>query len=185
MLSKSHKLPKHRSLTFTSVNYDVSYRFTFISLISPYLISNLRLMGDLSAGPRQDKSTALLKKSYVLYTWFYFLKASAIRPTSTKLVKFAFLPTTRSLYTLTKAPMAHKTNSKEQFVFRFFKLHLSVATRLRGEDSLASFDQGLLALKAARVVFPKFSTNLLLLKRSRLGLTISDSTFLDFSSFSS
>lgn len=87
------------------------------------------------------------------------------------------------MYTLTKAPMAHKTNSMEQFVFRFFKLNLSVATRLQGRDRLCSFDQGLLALKAARVVFPKFSTNVLLLKRSRLGLTIADSDFLNFSTF--
>lgn len=181
---QSKTLKNPHQLGFINVNYDVSYRFTFISLISPYLVSNLRLSGVTPPEPRADKSTALLKKSYVLYTWFYFLKASAIRPTSTKLVKFSFLPTTRSLYTLTKAPMAHKTNSKEQFVFRFFKLHLSVATRLRGSDRLVSFDQGLLALKAARVVFPKFSTNLLLLKRSRLGLTITDSSFLDFASFS-
>jgi hypothetical protein len=70
-------------------------------------------------------------------------------------------------------------------VFRFFKLHLSVATRLQGPDRLRSFDQGMLALKAARVIFPRFSTNLLLLKRSRLGLTIADSEFLNFATFRS
>jgi len=55
------------STNFINVNYDVSYRFTFISLISPFLISNFR-SGGVGPQPRNDNTVALVKKSYTLYT---------------------------------------------------------------------------------------------------------------------
>lgn len=48
--------------------------------------------------------------------------------TKNKSIKFSFLPIKRKSYTLTKAPMAHKTNSKEQFVFKFYKFKASIKT---------------------------------------------------------
>jgi ribosomal protein S10 len=54
------------------------------------------------------------------------------------MIKFAFLPIKRKSYTLTKAPMAHKTNSKEQFVFKFFKFKACIQTRFTIDGSLSS-----------------------------------------------
>jgi hypothetical protein len=87
------------------------------------------------------------------------------------------------MYTLTKAPMAHKTNSKEQFVFRFFKLKMSMATRFQNNETIQSLNGGALTIYTAKQSFPKFSTNFLLLKRSQLGITIKDTHFFNFSYF--
>ena len=105
----------------------ITYRFSFTSLISPYLVTDLRIHSITSSPSTPKKSTILLKQSYLLFTWFYYLKEAKTGSSSTKaFIRFAFLPTRRTMYTLTKAPMAHKTNSKEQFVFRVFKFKISI-----------------------------------------------------------
>ena len=40
----------------------------------------------------------------------------------------SILPSKRSLYTFQKAPMAHKTNSKEQFMFKFYFFKFTKST---------------------------------------------------------
>ena len=145
----------------------VTYRFTFVSLISPFLLKDLRLLTVTSSPTTFKKSTALMKQSYLLFTWFYYLKESKVQnglKTSAS-IKFAFLPVRRTMYTLTKAPMAHKTNSKEQFVFRFFKFSTSIKTRYTYMNNPKTLNNGLLALLLAQRSFPIFETNVLLIKR--------------------
>lgn len=95
-------------------------------------------------------------------------------------IKFSILPITRKSYTLTKAPMAHKTNSKEQFVFKFYKFKTSIKTYFIATYKLNSVDSSLLALLLTRSIFPIFGTNLLLLKYYSITLTMSDVRFLNY-----
>jgi hypothetical protein len=161
------------------------YQFTFISLISPYLLSDLRIH-DISSSPsKASKATSLVKQSYLLFTWFYYLKESKIvnqsLTESTKNpILFSFLPVRRKAYTLTKAPMAHKTNSKEQFVFRYFKFKMSINTRFLHNDFVDSINLGLLSILLSKNHFPFFETNLLLLKNYTLTFPLSDLNFFNF-----
>jgi len=103
--------------------------------------------------------------------------------TKNKVIKFAFLPIRRKSYTLTKAPIAHKTNSKEQFVFKFYKFKASVHTYYTVSNRLISVDQGLEALIMTKRTFPFFETNVLLLKTATVVLSLSDSTYFDYNNY--
>ena len=163
----------------------IIYRFTFISLIAPYLLSDLRISNITYSPSTPKKSTALLKQSYLLFTWFFYLKESKVQGggLANNVIKFAFLPVRRTMYTLTKAPMAHKTNSKEQFVFRFFKFKTSIKSFFTQSKSAASVDQSLLALFLIKSSFPVFETNLLLLKHYTIIIQLSDTKFFSYYTF--
>lgn len=164
--------------------YSVVYNFTFVSLIAPYLLNDLRLSNISNAPSTPGKSTILIKQSYLLFTWFYYLKTSVMKTkTKNKVIKFAFLPIRRKSYTLTKAPIAHKTNSKEQFVFKFYKFKASVHTYYTVSNRLISVDQGLEALIMTKRTFPFFETNVLLLKTAKVVLSLSDSTYFDYNNY--
>jgi hypothetical protein len=164
--------------------YGVVYNFTFVSLIAPYLLNDLRISNVTSAPSTPNKSTILLKQSYLLFTWFYYLKTSVMQnKTKNKAIKFSFLPIRRKSYTLTKAPMAHKTNSKEQFLFKFYKFKASIKTHFITSYRLTSVDQSLLALLMTKKTFPFFETNVLLLKHSTIYLSMSDSRYFNYFEF--
>jgi hypothetical protein len=99
------------------------------------------------------------------------------------MIKFSFLPIKRKSYTLTKAPMAHKTNSKEQFVFKFFKFKACIKTRFTIDGGLVSVNHSLLALLLTKSIFPVFETNLLLLKHYKVFLLMSDVNFFSYYKF--
>jgi len=163
----------------------IAYKFRFVSLISPYLLSDLRVFNITSSPSTPKKSTLLLKQSYLLMTWFYYLKESQFKPqgkTENRL-KFTFLPTRRTMNTLTKAPMAHKTNSKEQFVFRTFRFKVSIKTFFASTSAPLSVDAALAALYMTKSIFPVFETNLLLLKNYTIILKMHDSGYFNYHTF--
>lgn len=162
--------------------YDVIYNFTFVSLIAPYLLNNLRLSTITSSASKPLKSTILLKQSYLIFTWFYYLSTSSMK-TKNKSILFSFLPIKRKSYTLTKAPMAHKTNSKEQFVFKFYKFKACIKTWFTNDAKLSSVDGSLLALLLTKSIFPVFETNLLLLKHYTIYLTFYDKNYFNYAHF--
>lgn len=166
----------------TSSKPDIIYRFKFTSLISPYLLTDLRLSHITSSPSTKNKSTILLKQSYLLLTWFYYLKNQKTieQANVRKLLKFAFLPTKRTIYTLTKAPMAHKTNSKEQFVFRIFKFTTSIHTNFMYHTHPDTIDSALLILFLTKSTFPIFETNLLFLKNYTFVLKLQDSKYFNY-----
>ena len=164
---------------------NIVYKFKFASLISPYLISDLRLHQTTASDAFSKKPTLLLKQSYLLLTWFYYLKHSTVVKNRDvrKLIKFAFLPTRRTSYTLIKAPMAHKTNSKEQLVFRVFYFTTSIKTDFKFSNQPNSLQSALLVLFLTRSLFPIFETNLLLLKSYVFTLKMSDSRYFNYNRF--
>ena len=187
MYSSFHKnvnLLKTTNNSFLSNNNIITYNFTFISLIAPFLLNNLRLSTISSNLTPSRKTKLLIKQSYLILTWFYYLTIST---TQTKKdlnsLTFSFLPLRSKSYTLTKAPMAQKTRSKEQFHFKFYVFKVSVHTKLINEYSLYSLDQTLLAFLVTKSVFPVFETNLLLLKNYILNLRFYDNNFFNYHTF--
>jgi hypothetical protein len=126
------------------------------------------------------KSTILVKQSYLIMTWLYYLTFTVKQKDENRVIEFAFLPIRRKMYTLTKAPMAHKTNSKEQIVFKFYKFKVSIKSNFLTEYSLKSIDQGLLSLLNAKSLFPVFDTNLLFLKNYNIQTLLTDKTFFNY-----
>ena len=60
--------------------------------------------------------------------------------------------------------MAHKTNSKEQFLFKFYNFKFSFSLSPHESFVPSSIRQGAYVLLLTRRLFPVFETNLLALK---------------------
>jgi hypothetical protein len=79
--------------------------------------------------------------------------------------------------------MAHKTNSKEQFMFKFyfFKFSISITTPL--EEIPSSINSSVSAYYIMKSTFPCFETNLLLLKYYEISSLYKEKFFFDFFTF--
>ena len=60
--------------------------------------------------------------------------------------------------------MAHKTNSKEQFLFKFYNFKFSFELRVSQRSLSSTYFQGAYILMLTRDLFPTFETNILFLK---------------------
>ena len=89
----------------------------------------------------------------------------------------AILPSRRSLYTLQRAPMAHKTNSKEQFLVKTYNFTFSFKVPTPVESFVTSQEACAHALVLTKRLFPVFETNLLSLKYYLVSYNHSDSRF--------
>lgn len=76
--------------------------------------------------------------------------------------------------------MAHKTNSKEQFVFRIFKFTTSIQTNFMYHKHPNSIDSALLILFLTKSTFPIFETNLLFLKNYTFVLKLQDPLYFNY-----
>jgi len=76
--------------------------------------------------------------------------------------------------------MAHKTNSKEQFVFRTFRFKVSIKTYFSAKGAPSSVNAGLLALFTTKALFPVFETNLLLLKNYNIVIKLHDPRYFNY-----
>ena len=87
----------------------------------------------------------------------------------------AILPSRRSLYTLQRAPMAHKTNSKEQFLVKTYHFTFSFQVPTPVESMATSQSACAHAMVLTKRLFPVFETNLLSLKYYLISYNHSDS----------
>ena len=153
----------------------VRYELAFSSIIAP---STSRVGLTPQGNARSPLPRRLLvKRSYLLISWVYYLSASLTKAEADFKPKIAILPARSSLYTLTKAPMAHKTNSKEQFRFKFynfkFSLNLKVVSRLVPKSAVHTAH----ALSIVKQTFPVFETNSLFLKNYSVTYPSKDNNF--------
>ena len=92
-------------------------------------------------------------------------------------IRFFVLPTQAQVYTLTKAPIAHKSNSKEQYKFVFYLLRVSFTNCTFTDGTIFSVSQGLVFLLNAKKSIPFFSSNLMTLKNSFVKTQLTDLNF--------
>jgi hypothetical protein len=85
------------------------------------------------------------------------------------------MPKKTTIFTLTKAPIAHKTNSKEQYKFRFFLFKISYNDIL--DDNLQNFNQLLLVFLLHKQKFNYFETNLFFLKNYYFCYSLKNTSF--------
>lgn len=117
-----------------------------------------------------------LKQSYIILSWFYYLRVINSENVLENL-KFFVLPVRKQIYTLTKAPIAHKTWSQEQYKFQFYYIRISFHDSFFTAEKPESFNQALLFLIVIKKFPPFLASNLLILKHFRVVLNISDVNF--------
>ena len=118
-----------------------------------------------------------VKKSCLMFLWLenlFFLKFSSLKK---KKMKIRNLKTKRNHITFTKAPMAHKTNSKEQFSQKFFFFNLSYSIFLEKNLIKNSFIFGKHFSKIFSQKFFLLETNFLFSRSATLSFPVIDSEF--------
>ena len=76
--------------------------------------------------------------------------------------------------------MAHKTNSKEQFLFKYYNFKLSANLTLEPRFIPSSSAEAALALRIVEDKFPVFETNVLFLKYARILYPFSSNRFFQY-----
>lgn len=159
-------------------NY-ATFNFFFISLISPHILTNVRFLFNVN----NKEKKLLLKQSYILLTWFYYLNFLKQSTNTKNKIKIFVAPLFKKKFTLTKAPMAHKNWSKEQYKFQFFKFRISFNIFLKDENNLTSLNNALLFIFLIKKTFPQFETNLFFLKNVTFSLFTTDPIYFNYNKF--
>lgn len=73
--------------------------------------------------------------------------------------------------------MAHKTNSKEQFLFKFYNFKFSFSLKTNPKLAPATISQGAHSLSITKELFPVFETNMLFLKSYEVSYPVHDKNF--------
>jgi len=153
----------------------IRYSFRFVSLVSPSTSSSdsSSTVSPYSPLPKR----LLVKKSYLILSWLYYMTTSDASLKNRRRPRIAILPPTKSMYTLTKAPMAHKTNSKEQFLFKFYNFKFSFSLKTSSKLAPSTVAQGAHSLSITKKLFPVFETNMLFLKSYEISYPVHDKSF--------
>lgn len=162
-----------------SLNKKIKYSFLFVSLVSPFLVNNLRLMFYKT----EKEKKVLVKQSYMMLTWFYYMSFLNQKNDDKYKLKFFILPTKKKIFTLTRAPMAHKNWSKEQYKFQFYKFQISFVSSFKQTNSLNSLNASLMFVILSKKFFPNFETNLMFLKTLNIFFYAQDKNFFNYNSF--
>ena len=169
-----YSLNKNNKPFFKKKLKSIRYSLSFISIISPNTIASVRIFFRTN---NTFKNKILIKQSYMLLTWLYYLKNNSTKVDDVKIPSFFIQPTKQTKFTLIKSPMAHKTFSQEQFMFRFYKLTISFNSP-SNELFIKNINNGLLFSFFLRNMFNSFETNFFFLKRIRYNIYISDKDFM-------
>lgn len=153
------------------------YGFFFTSIISPFIINNARLL-TFNLNQYNEKKI-LIKQSYILLTWFYYMSILNFK-TDKKKLKIAILPKKTKKFTLTKSPMAHKNWSKEQYIFSYFRFKISFKSFFKIESYLTSLNQISLFLFLTKNNINSFETNIFFLKYFQSILFFKDALFFNY-----
>lgn len=176
MITKNFLSKSHESAEIVT---PISFNFLFVSLFSPYIIDNSKTFFNTT---NVTKKKIVLKESYMILSWFYYLRN--ITPQAAgKDLRFFVLPVKYQVYTLTRAPIAHKTWSREQFKFHYYFIRISFNKSILVDESLVNFNQILFFILLIKNKLPIFETNLLFLKTLRLLFFVSDKTYFNYRKF--
>jgi len=160
------------------------YKVYFVSSIPAHNLGSATLYNyDAWSKNNQLPSKLSIKKSYLIMSWFNQFSFSKSSPTTKKSTHFATLPATRSKYTLTKAPMAHKTNSKEQYEFRFYYTVATLNFNLKSDNFVNSVNAATLSIILCKQALPLLATSVLLIKYYTITYYFNDCNFYNYAQF--
>ena len=124
-------------------------------------------------------SKILVKQSYVLLVWFFYLTSISVGKDKSTVPGFFVYPKKVTKFTIIKAPMAHKTFSQEQFSFSSYSFGLTLSMDLRTplayhKDAVVHFCAYFSSLNFF------YGTNMLLLKSLKIFFLIKDRNFFSY-----
>jgi hypothetical protein len=156
-----------------------TYSFRFSSIITPGALTSIRLLNRADSNPLKNKF--LIKQSYMILTWVLYLRNSTLTSNEryNKRLRrpgFFIYPKKQFKFTNLKAPMAHKTFSQEQYMFKFY--YLSISFKVASSPHLLSVNKSLYFLLSQRRFYAFYGTNLFFLKRFTLVVSAMDRQFL-------
>jgi len=114
-----------------------------------------------------------------MLSWFFFLNFFNKK---TKKISFAILPKSSKKFTHTRAPMAHKTFSKEQFMYKFFTFKI-VFNNFFPDVRYLNINTILYLILLAKQNFYSFETNLAFLKNFTIFYYFNELTFFNYHFF--
>ena len=132
----------------------------------------------------------LVKQSYIFMVWVNYLCAQKFthdRGSSTaKSPAFFIYPKKNYKTTITKAPMAHKTYSQEQFMVRFYNFSITFHSDYVGghRGTLDSVNKSSYFASFLRKAVPFTGTNMLFVSKYRLVFGSKDNSFFSLNCFS-
>ena len=168
----------YKTAVQSSKKHKFNYSLKFTSLISPSTITNLSLLESTTNGNEKHKKL-LVKQSYILLIWILYLKGKYSNFDDNQQVP-SFFVHKKSRYKTTKlkTPMAHKTFSQEQFLFKFYSLSISFSSAQNTKALSKGTNASIYVTLLLRNSMPSFSTNLLFLKSLKLTLSAFDTKFM-------
>ena len=179
MLNNYNKLiSKEKNFNRRKLKYTLNY----VSLLPPVSTRSTRLYDHIQTN-KVYTNKLLVKQSYLLATWLYYLSQNSSLSSNTLLAStykrpgFFVQPIRIYKTTMTKAPMAHKTFSQEQFLVKFYKLSLSFNLPSTEKKSSISINNSIYLLLSFRNSNLSFSSNMFFLRRTNFSLNVSDSSF--------
>jgi hypothetical protein len=132
------QLIKTKSLVRPTKFFSTKHTIKFSSLYLPSSVKDIRLYFRSNTGPNSYldmdyKKKILVKQSYILLVWMYYLTNKASVDSSENntcnlrgvIPSFFVYPTRNYKTTVQKAPMAHKTFSQEQYMIRYYYLSIT------------------------------------------------------------
>ena len=115
-----------------------------------------------------------------MLTWFYYLNFIQKNSKTKNKIKIFILPVKNNKFTLTKAPMAHKNWSKEQYKFQYYKFLLKFNFFLSEKNNLTSINSSLIFILLTKKNFPNLETNILFLKNIQFFFFLKDKTLFNY-----
>lgn len=178
-------IPKYN---LNPIKYGCKIAVAYVSLINPFILSNYSFENYKRYSVLKPNQKIYVKQSYMILTWFYYLsfviKKNVRSDSMFNGLKFFIAPKLKRKFTITKAPIAHKKNSKEQILFTFFKFRASInlynTNFYKNYNFYSSVDHTLLSILLSKKTISVNETNLLILQKKKLFLTFKDSSFFSY-----
>ena len=186
--------PKMENIVLNNVYFynkkKLTYGFiittSYISLINPFFFDHYSYENYKNLCSSKPNDKIYLKQSYMILTWFYYLNfiTKNKTPNFGKKVTILTLSTKKKKFTITKAPIAHKTNSKEQIQVTFFYYKIIyqnlIKVYFKDYNYFKTKNELLLFFLISKNTFSLSETNILFIKNAKAQIVFTDLTFFKY-----
>lgn len=186
---KAHLHWKHNTTTTNLKNPQTpnpfKYSMRFTTIYTPGTIKNISILEaplkTFEKSRPQSAHKILVKQSYMMLTWMTYVHNNSFDLRKISSCPSLFVqPIKRRRFTITKAPMAHKTFSQEQYLFQSYRLTVAFTSAQKLNDIIPpTINQSIaLMLLSRRIAQGAHETNLLTLSRIRVTSSAGDPAYM-------
>ena len=163
----------------------IQHTIKFGSIFAPDSLRGINLLFRSSSAynsllTNKPSRKILVKQSYIFMVWVNYLcnQNSEYNPVGKNPAFFVY-PKKNYKTTITKAPMAHKTYSQEQFMIRFYNFSITFYSDCSGGNSeaLNSINKSIYFTHLLKGAVPFIGTNMLFISKYSLIFNAKDSLF--------